>query len=98
MSKEHAAPQGFVKLVEGRYDLKVIDSHYILVDEKYKQYNMMLNVQFNEKMAQAFQEKYGKDTSAMHVAWEHCAKTKSIAFYATIGNNILLLWDTLIDA
>lgn len=87
------APQGFVQLVENKYNVKILDSHYVLVDARFKKYNMMLDTQFNDAMARAFKEKYGDVTSAMHVAWEY--KQDSIKFYAEIGNNILLLWDSL---
>ena len=92
---EYPAPQGFIELVQRRYDLKVIDSHYILVDAKFQKYNMMLDVQFNDEMKQKFMQLYGKQDSAMYVEWEVRDKTDSIRFFAEKGNNILLLWDTL---
>lgn len=95
--KDICMPQSYIELIEKRYKLKVIDSHYILVDEKYQRYNMMLNVQFNNEMRKAFEAKYGNDTSKNHVAWEVRESTDSICFYAQVGNNILLLWDSLID-
>ncbi|WP_028257552.1 hypothetical protein [Veillonella montpellierensis] len=96
MASDYPAPKAYIELIEKRYNLKVIDSHYILVDTQYDRYNMMLDVQFNDKMAQAFKTKYGQVNSAHHVAWEPCPHTNSIRFHAEIGNNILLLWDTLL--
>lgn len=98
MSSEHAMLASYIELIEKRYNLKVIDSHYILVDDKYQIYNTMLDVQFNEEMATAFKEKYGHQNSAMHVAWEPIKETNSIRFHAEIGNNILLLWDSVLDS
>ena len=40
-------------------------------------------------------EKYAQEKSKNHVAWEEREQTKSIRFYAEVGNNILLLWDSL---
>ena len=40
-------------------------------------------------------EKYAQEKSKNHVAWEERKQTKSIRFYAEVGNNILLLWDSL---
>ena len=54
---------------------------------------MMLFVKFSSEMEKNFNEKYGSVNSAMHVAWD--VKDEGIKFYAEIGNNILLLWDTL---
>lgn len=95
MSSDYPAPQGLIELVQRKYDLKVIDSHYILVDSQFQQYHMMLDVQFNEAMNNAFQKLYKNQEEANGVSWEICPKTNSIRFFAEIGNNILLLWDTL---
>lgn len=95
MSKEHQAPSAYIELIERRYNVKIIDSHYILVDKKFNKYNTMLDIQLNETMMNVFKEKYVGKTSAMHVAWEICDETNSIRFFAEIGNNILLLLDTL---
>ncbi|MDM8143393.1 hypothetical protein [Megamonas hypermegale] len=95
MQKDYPAPQGFIDLIERKYNVKIIDSHYILVDEKFQQYNMMLNVRLNSQMKEAFVEKYGKQDSDMCVEWEWCPKTDSIRFFADKGNNILLFWDSL---
>lgn len=95
MSKEHAAPSAYIELIERRYNVKIIDSHYILVDKKFDKYNTMLDIQLTETMAKNFKEKYTGKTNAMHVAWEVCESTDSVRFYAEIGNNILLLLDTL---
>lgn len=86
-------PQGLLELIENKYNVKVLDSHYVIVDERFKRYNMMLFVKFSSEMEKSFNEKYGSVNSAMHVAWD--AKDEGIKFYAEIGNNILLLWDTL---
>ena len=84
---------GFNQLIENRYDLHVLDSHYILVDKKFQQYNMMLHLQLNKQMEEKFMELYKYENSAMHVVWE-IQKDNSIKFYAQMGNNILLLLDT----
>ncbi|HIU64692.1 MAG TPA: hypothetical protein IAB06_06645 [Candidatus Avacidaminococcus intestinavium] len=87
------ALSGFIELVEKRYELEVIDSHYVLVDEKFKRYNTMIEVKLNPVMMSAFQEKYAHKTSDMHVAWS--VHEGTIRFYAEVGNNILLLLDSL---
>ena len=43
---DNPAIKGLIELIEKRYGLEVLDSHYVLVDEKFKQYNMMLYVSF----------------------------------------------------
>lgn len=90
---DNKLPKSYIILIENKYDLKVLDNHYILVDKKFQKYNMMIDVQFNDKMLNIFKEKYGQMNSKNHVAWEQ--RENSIRFYAEIGNNILLLWDTL---
>lgn len=97
MQNEYSIPQGFIDLVERKYKLKVIDSYYILTDEKNQRYHMMLDVQMNKQMKENFQKKYGKLNSDMYVDWDFQIKTNSIRFLAEKGNNILLLWDSLID-
>ena len=96
-NKDYSMPRGYIDLIEQRYDLKVIDSHYILVDKKYQKYNVMLDVKFNDKMRVAFEQKYGKCSSMNHVAWEINEGKQSIRFFAEVGNNILLLWDSIAD-
>ena len=71
---DNPAIKGLIELIEKRYGLEVLDSHYVLVDEKFKQYNI----------------------SAMHVAWSIDDKD-NIRFHAAIGNNILLLLDSLLS-
>lgn len=95
MQSEYPAPQGFIDLIERKYNLKVIDSYYILVDEKFQQYHMMLDVQFNSEMEENFKKTYGKQEGDMCVDWEIRPDTNSIRFFADKGNNILLLWDKL---
>ncbi len=90
---ESDALKGFVELIEKRYDLKVVDSQYVLVDEKFDIYNLMLEVKLNSEMATRFYEKYSGKTSAMHVAWSYFQD--KIRFHAEKGNNILLLLDTV---
>ena len=90
---ESDALKGFVELIEKRYDLKVVDSQYVLVDEKFDIYNLMLEVKLNSEMATRFYEKYQGKNSAMHVVWS-CFQDK-IRFHAEKGNNILLLLDTV---
>ena len=90
---ESDALKGFVELIEKRYDLKVVDSQYVLVDEKFDIYNLMLEVKLNSEMATRFYEKYQGKTSAMHVVWSYFQD--KIRFHAEKGNNILLLLDTV---
>lgn len=85
---------GLIGLLEKKYNLKVLASHYILVDEKFAKYNTMLEVRLNQQMAANFAKLYGNKTSAMHVAWS--IVDDRIRFYAAIGNNILLLLDSLL--
>lgn len=96
MEEYTKAPEGFISLIENKYQLKVIDSHYIMVDKIFRKYNMMLYVKFNPQMEKAFKEKYENESSAMHVAWEE--REDGIKFYAEIGNNILLLWDSVSES
>lgn len=90
---ENSALKGFVALIEKRYGLEVVDSHYVLVDEKFDTYNFMLEVKLNSEMATRFYEKYQGKTSAMHVVWSYFQD--KIRFHAEKGNNILLLLDTV---
>lgn len=92
---DYKLPKGYIDLIEKKYNLKVLDNHYILVDKNFQRYNMMIDVQFNNKMLKVFKEKYAQEKSKNHVAWEERKQTKSIRFYAEVGNNILLLWDSL---
>ena len=92
---DYKLTKGYVDLIEKKYNLKVLDNHYILVDKHFQRYNMMIDVQFNDKMLKVFKEKYAQEKSKNHVAWEERKQTKSIRFYAEVGNNILLLWDSL---
>ena len=88
---DYKLPKGYIDLIEKKYNLKVLDNHYILVDKNFQRYNMMIDVQFNDKMLKVFKEKYAQEKSKNHVAWEERKQTKSIRFYAEVGNNILLL-------
>ena len=90
---ENNVLKGFVELVEKRYCLKIVDSQYILVDNKYEIYNMMLEVTMNPEMATRFYEKYHGKNSEMHVSWSYYQD--KIRFHAEKGNNILLLLDTV---
>ena len=47
---DNPAIKGLIELIEKRYGLEVLDSHYVLVDEKFKQYNMMLYVKLPKQM------------------------------------------------
>ena len=78
---------------ESRYDFLNVEvrNGKILVDKNFQRYNMMIDVQFNDKMLKVFKEKYAQEKSKNHVAWEERKQTKSIRFYAEVGNNILLL-------
>ena len=42
--------QGLIGLIEKKYDLQVVGSHYVKVDDKYGIYNVMLEVKMSEKM------------------------------------------------
>ena len=66
---DNPAIKGLIELIEKRYGLEVLDSHYVLVDEKFKQYNMMLYVKLPKQMLDEFKRLYSNKTSAMHVAW-----------------------------
>lgn len=89
---KHNVLKGFIELVEKRYGLKVVDSHYIQVDKKYDLYNFMLEVRLKPDMATRFREQY-PGTSAMHVAWSFFQDR--VRFHAEKGNNILLLLDSV---
>jgi len=84
---------GLIELIEKRYKLTVVDSQYVIVDDKYDIYNLMLEVKLSEEMAAKFQETYGAKNGAMHVSWS-CYQDR-IRFHAEVGNNILLLLDTV---
>ncbi len=84
---------GLIELIEQRYKLKVVDSQYVLIDEKYDIYNLMLEVRLCDEMAARFHEKFAGKNSAMHVSWS-CYQDK-IRFHAEVGNNILLVLDTV---
>ena len=90
---DNPAIKGLIELIEKRYGLEVLDSHYVLVDE---QYNMMLYVKLPKQMLDEFKRLYLNKTSAMHVAWSIDDKD-NIRFHAAIGNNILLLLDSLLS-
>jgi hypothetical protein len=84
---------GLIELIEKRYQLMVVDSQYVKVDDKYDIYNLMLEVKLPEAMAVKFHEKYDMQDSAMHVSWSWYQD--KIRFHAEIGNNILLLLDSV---
>ena len=63
---DNPAIKGLIELIEKRYGLEVLDSHYVLVDEKFKQYNMMLYVKLPKQMLDEFKRLYSNKTSAMH--------------------------------
>lgn len=94
---QYAVPQGLIELVERRYDVKVIASHYILVDAKFERYNIMYDMVMPEMLEQAFHMVYGDKESALHVKWEKRPETKSIRFFAEKGHNILLLLDRAVS-
>ena len=87
--------KGLIELIEKHYPLKVINSDYVLVDAKYELYNMMLEVQLSHLLWQKFQAKYGQQDTAMHVVWS--IYQGRIRFNAAVGNNILLLLDSLTE-
>ena len=80
---DYKLPKGYVDLIEKKYNLKVLDNHYILVDKNFQRYNMMIDVQFNDKMLKVFKEKYAQEKSKNHVAWEErkLAEVYSKLFY-----------------
>ena len=41
---DNPAIKGLIELIEKRYGLEVLDSHYVLVDEKFKQYNVVCQI------------------------------------------------------
>ncbi len=84
---------GLIELIEKRYKLTVVGSQYVKVDDKYDIYNLMLEVKLSEEMTAKFQEKYGAKNAAMHVSWSWYQD--KIRFHAEVGNNILLLLDTV---
>lgn len=85
---------GLIELIEKRYQLQIIDSQYIKVDDQFDIYNIMLEMKLSEAMQARFQEKYGARDSAMHVSWSWYQG--KIRFHAERGNNILLLLDTVV--
>lgn len=46
---DNPAIKELIELIEKRYGLEVLDSHYVLVDEKFEQYNMMLYVKLQNR-------------------------------------------------
>ena len=87
--------QGLIALIETKYKLQVVDSYYVLVDDKYNIYNTMLAVEMSAAMRRNFAQLYGSQHSAMHVAWSEYGDI--VRFYAEVGNNILLLLDSLVE-
>jgi len=85
---------GLIELIEKRYQLQIIDSQYVKVDDQFDIYNIMLEMKLSEAMQARFQEKYGAQDSAMHVSWSWYQG--KIRFHAERGNNILLLLDTVV--
>jgi hypothetical protein len=84
---------GFIELVEKRYRLQVVDAQYVKVDDLNDRYHMILEVILPNEMAEKFGEKYGTMDAAMRVRWS--SFQGRIRFRAEIGNNILLLLDSL---
>jgi len=91
--EEQNALTGFIEIIERRYELKVVDSHYIKVDDKFDTYNMMLDLKLSKHMMDQLKIKYSGMDAANHVAWSFFKDR--VRFYAEVGNNILLLLDTL---
>ena len=89
---DNPAIKGLIELIEKRYGLEVLDSHYVLVDEKFKQYNMMLYVKLPKQMLDEFKRLYSKFSLI-------CCLIAFNGFYqhVAIGNNILLLLDSLLS-
>lgn len=55
---------------------------------------MMIDVQFNDKMLKVFKENNAQEKSKNHVTGKKENKQKVFVFMQ-VGNNILLLWDSL---
>ena len=36
---DYKLPKGYIDLIEKKYNLKVLDNHYILVDKNFQRYN-----------------------------------------------------------
>lgn len=92
---DHAAPQFLLDMVTSRYDVTILDSHYMLVDERFQQYDLMYDVVLPSPMETALINIYGKEGEAHGVQWFPVKETNSYRFSASIGNHILLLWDSL---
>ena len=92
---DYKVPQGLLDLVSRRYNVEIIDSHYILVDDKFNSYNIMYDMRLPQTVQIALRSTYGPNDTAMHVKWEFIESTNSVRFYSEIGNNILLLLDSV---
>jgi len=92
---DYKVPQGLLDLVSRRYNVEIIDSHYILVDDKFNRYNIMYDIRLPQTVQTALRSKYGPNDTGMHVKWEFIESTNSVRFYSEIGNNILLLLDSV---
>lgn len=98
MTSEYPAPEGLVQLIERRYDAKMLDSHYILVDAKFQHYHTMYHLQLPTSLFNAFTAQYRDTHTAMAVTWEILNETNSIRFETYKGNNIILLLDSVVDS
>lgn len=94
---DYKVPQGLLDLVSRRYNVEIIDSHYILVDDKFNRYNIMYDIRLPQTVQTVLRSKYGPNDTAMHVKWEFIESTDSVRFYSEIGNNILLLLDSVMS-
>ena len=65
---DNPAIKGLIELIEKRYGLEVLDSHYVLVDEKFKQYNMMLYVKLPKQMLDEFKRLYSNKTCLLYTS------------------------------
>ncbi len=95
MDNTNPAVVNLAKMIENKYQVAVVDAQYVKVDEKYDRYNMMFEIKMPEAMLKAFKRKYfGKD-HAMQVVWS--IYDGKVRFNAEIGNNILLLLDSVVE-
>lgn len=85
--------KGFVNLLLKRYPIEVITANYVKTDDKYDIYNMMLEIKLSDKMYANLKELYPGKDNAKHVVWSEF--NGRIRFNSEVGNNILLLLDTL---
>ena len=80
---DNPAIKGLIELIEKRYGLEVLDSHYVLVDEKFKQYNMMLYVKLPKQMLDEFKRLYSNKLAP-------CMLRGALTIKITLDSTLLL--------